>query len=47
MAEIRRLPVEGTVVFPIIYRVSALSQVVGNGISAINSSIHGGSDPEV
>ena len=26
------------VVFPIIYRVSAPSQVVGNGISAINSS---------
>ena len=37
MAEIRRAPVEGQVVFPMIYRVSAPSQVVGNGISAINS----------
>ena len=39
MAEIRRSPVEGTVVYPIIHRVSAPSQVVGNEISAINSSI--------
>ena len=36
MAEIRRLPVEGQVVYPIIYRVSAPSQVVSR-ISAINS----------
>ena len=35
--EIRRSPVEGTVVFPIIYRVLAPSQVVSR-ISGINST---------
>jgi len=37
MAEILRSPVEGTVVYPIAYEVLAPSQVVGLGISSINS----------
>ena len=43
MEQIQRSPVEEKAVYPIIYRVLAPSQVVGNGISSINSITHDGS----